>query len=80
MFFFVVLVSRSDTSALLVHLAGVDLTSEGRTWLLENLSPNQIVWFKLISREDHVLHCLVSQNKVRDLKNTKILFYFIFFL
>uniref|UniRef100_A0A3P8WHT5 Uncharacterized protein n=1 Tax=Cynoglossus semilaevis TaxID=244447 RepID=A0A3P8WHT5_CYNSE len=52
-----------DTSALLVHLAGVDLTSEGRTWLLENLSPNQIVWFKLISREDHVLHCLVSQNK-----------------
>ncbi|XP_008307782.1 protein C3orf33 homolog isoform X2 [Cynoglossus semilaevis] len=53
-----------DTSALLVHLAGVDLTSEGRTWLLENLSPNQIVWFKLISREDHVLHCLVSQNKV----------------
>lgn len=46
-----------------VHLAGVELTPEGRVWLQKNLAPAQTVWLKLISREDNTLHCLVSQSK-----------------
>uniref|UniRef100_UPI0037E79C51 protein C3orf33 homolog isoform X2 n=1 Tax=Semicossyphus pulcher TaxID=241346 RepID=UPI0037E79C51 len=51
------------TSPMLVHLAGVELTPEGRTWLQKNLAPAQTVWLKLISREDDTLHCLVSQSR-----------------
>ncbi|XP_034404265.1 protein C3orf33 homolog isoform X2 [Cyclopterus lumpus] len=51
------------TSPMLVHLAGVELTPEGRVWLQKNLAPAQTVWLKLISREDDILHCLVSQSK-----------------
>ncbi|XP_035535260.1 protein C3orf33 homolog isoform X1 [Morone saxatilis] len=51
------------TSTMLVHLAGVELTPEGRVWLQKNLAPAQTVWLKLISREDDTLHCLVSQSK-----------------
>ncbi|XP_029922104.1 protein C3orf33 homolog isoform X2 [Myripristis murdjan] len=50
-------------SPLLVHLAGVELTPEGRAWLEENLDPAQLVWLKLISREEDTLHCLVSHSK-----------------
>ncbi|XP_038548592.1 protein C3orf33 homolog [Micropterus salmoides] len=50
------------TSLMLVHLAGVELTPEGRVWLQKNLTPAQTVWLKLISREDDTLHCLVSQS------------------
>lgn len=49
---------------MLVHLAGVELTPEGRVWLQENLAPAQTVWLKLISRQDDVLHCLVRRNRV----------------
>lgn len=55
------------TSPMLVHLAGVELTPEGREWLQKNLAPAQTVWLKLISREDDKLHCLVSQSRVRHL-------------
>ncbi|XP_078102110.1 protein C3orf33 homolog isoform X1 [Sander vitreus] len=51
------------TSLMLVHLAGVELTPEGRIWLQKNLAPAQTVWLKLISREDDMLHCLVSQSR-----------------
>ncbi|XP_034719055.1 protein C3orf33 homolog isoform X2 [Etheostoma cragini] len=51
------------TSLMLVHLAGVELTPEGRVWLQKNLVPSQTVWLKLISREDDILHCLVSQSR-----------------
>ncbi|XP_034556964.1 protein C3orf33 homolog isoform X2 [Notolabrus celidotus] len=50
-------------SSMLVHLAGVELTPEGREWLQKNLTPAQTVWLKLISRENEALHCLVSQSK-----------------
>ncbi|XP_040902517.1 protein C3orf33 homolog isoform X2 [Toxotes jaculatrix] len=53
----------ASMSPLLVHLAGVELTPEGRVWLQKNLVPTQTVWLKLISREDDILHCLVSQNR-----------------
>lgn len=49
-------------SLLPVHLAGVELTPEGWQWLQEKL-PAKMVWIKLISRQDDILSCLVSQNK-----------------
>uniref|UniRef100_A0A3B4ZDY0 TNase-like domain-containing protein n=1 Tax=Stegastes partitus TaxID=144197 RepID=A0A3B4ZDY0_9TELE len=49
----------ASPSLLLVHLAGVELTPEGRVWLQQKLPPAQTVWLKLLSREDDVLHCLV---------------------
>ncbi|XP_018555954.1 protein C3orf33 homolog isoform X2 [Lates calcarifer] len=52
-----------STSPLLVHLAGVELTPEGRVWLQKTLTPSQTVWLKLISREDDMLHCLVSSSR-----------------
>ncbi|CAB1349292.1 unnamed protein product [Coregonus sp. 'balchen'] len=33
---------------------------KGRVWLEQHLSPAQTVWFKLFSREEETLHCLVS--------------------
>ncbi|XP_039986077.1 protein C3orf33 homolog isoform X2 [Xiphias gladius] len=48
---------------LMVHLAGVELTPEGRVWLQKNLDPGQTVWLKLISRDDDILHCMVSQSR-----------------
>uniref|UniRef100_A0A1A8NMG0 Chromosome 3 open reading frame 33 n=1 Tax=Nothobranchius rachovii TaxID=451742 RepID=A0A1A8NMG0_9TELE len=54
---------EGPTSPLLVHLAGINLTPEGRLWLQKNLTPAQTVWLKLISREGNMLHCLVSQSK-----------------
>ncbi|XP_068173884.1 protein C3orf33 homolog isoform X2 [Antennarius striatus] len=53
----------ANSSFMLVHLAGVELTSEGSLWLQKNLFPAQTVWIKLISREDDMLHCLVFQNR-----------------
>ncbi|XP_068585457.1 protein C3orf33 homolog isoform X2 [Cebidichthys violaceus] len=50
-------------SPMLVHLAGVEMTPEGRAWLQKNLAPAQTVWLKLLSREDDMLHCLVSQSR-----------------
>ncbi|XP_024132524.1 protein C3orf33 homolog isoform X3 [Oryzias melastigma] len=52
-----------STSTMLVHLAGVELTPEGQTWLQNTLAPAQVVWLKLISREDNALHCLVSHSR-----------------
>uniref|UniRef100_A0A3Q3WL76 Uncharacterized protein n=1 Tax=Mola mola TaxID=94237 RepID=A0A3Q3WL76_MOLML len=53
----------ADTSPMLVHLAGVELTPDGWEWLQKNLAPAQTVWLKLISRENNVLHCLVCQSR-----------------
>ncbi|KAM3616060.1 uncharacterized protein V6R79_011565 [Siganus canaliculatus] len=53
----------AGTSSMLVNLAGVELTPEGREWLQKNLPPAKTVWLKLISRESDTLHCLVSQSK-----------------
>lgn len=61
----------ADTSPMLVHLAGVELTPDGWEWLQKNLAPAQTVWLKLISRENNVLHCLVCQSRVRHHKQTQ---------
>ncbi|XP_072247801.1 protein C3orf33 homolog isoform X2 [Leuresthes tenuis] len=54
---------HKDVSPLLVRLAGVELTPEGKMWLQETLAPAETVWLKLISREEDTLHCLVSHGK-----------------
>ncbi|KAM3875136.1 protein C3orf33 homolog [Diretmus argenteus] len=51
-------------SPLAVQLAGVELTPEGRLWLEKQLAPAQIIWLQLISREESILHCLVSHSKL----------------
>ncbi|KAF7653235.1 hypothetical protein LDENG_00085700 [Lucifuga dentata] len=56
-------------SPLVVRLAGVELTPEGRVWLERNLAPDQTVWFKLISREDDILHCLVSRSRQGSMRS-----------
>ncbi|XP_051580783.1 protein C3orf33 homolog isoform X2 [Myxocyprinus asiaticus] len=46
-----------------VRLAGVELTSEGQHWIGQHLKPAEIVWLRLIARQDETLHCLVSVNR-----------------
>ncbi|KAM9812636.1 protein C3orf33 homolog isoform X1 [Syngnathus typhle] len=52
-----------STSTLLVNLAGVDLTADGKLWLQRNVRPSQTVWLKLISRQEDTLHCFVAHSK-----------------
>lgn len=65
---------------MLVHLAGLEVTPEGRAWLQENLAPAQTVWLQLISREDGVLHCLVRRTRVRRPVTETLQLMFPFFL
>ncbi|XP_067102563.1 protein C3orf33 homolog isoform X2 [Osmerus mordax] len=58
------LTRRVCSSRLAVHLAGVELTPEARLWMEENLSPTQVVWLRLLSRDQETLHCLVSLSTV----------------
>ncbi|XP_051933514.1 protein C3orf33 homolog isoform X2 [Hippocampus zosterae] len=51
------------STSLLVNLAGVDLTADGKLWLQRSVLPTQTVWLKLISRQDDTLHCFVTLNK-----------------
>uniref|UniRef100_A0A3Q3D3J5 Chromosome 3 open reading frame 33 n=1 Tax=Hippocampus comes TaxID=109280 RepID=A0A3Q3D3J5_HIPCM len=51
------------SSPLLVNLAGVDLTADGKLWLQRSVLPTQTVWLQLISRQDDTLHCFVTHNK-----------------
>ncbi|TSK38416.1 Protein C3orf33 [Bagarius yarrelli] len=57
------LTKRQVTTPLCVHLAGVDVTPEGRDWLCETLGRDEPVWLRLIGREDENLHCLVSLSR-----------------
>uniref|UniRef100_A0AAY5KAF2 Chromosome 3 open reading frame 33 n=1 Tax=Esox lucius TaxID=8010 RepID=A0AAY5KAF2_ESOLU len=54
---------NGGVSPMAVRLAGVELTPEGKAWLELHLSPAQMVWLKLVSREDETLHCLVSVSR-----------------
>ncbi|XP_056420975.1 protein C3orf33 homolog isoform X2 [Hyla sarda] len=49
--------------SLLVRLAGVELTENGKTWLKNNLQPSQMLWFQLLNREDSMLDCFVFINR-----------------
>ncbi|XP_061227618.1 protein C3orf33 homolog isoform X1 [Neopsephotus bourkii] len=52
---------------LLVRLAGVELSPSGIAWLQQELTPQQMIWFQLLGREDLALECLVLVNKGRFL-------------
>ncbi|XP_007941765.1 protein C3orf33 homolog [Orycteropus afer afer] len=49
--------------ALLVKLAGVELTESGKVWLQKELKPSQLLWFQLLGRENSVLFCYLLVNK-----------------
>ncbi|KAM4040764.1 protein C3orf33 homolog [Anomaloglossus baeobatrachus] len=62
--------------SLLVRLAGVELTQNGRIWLQDNLRPSQMLWFQLLSREDSMLDCFVFINRggfINDCLNVLLL-------
>uniref|UniRef100_A0A3B4YP58 TNase-like domain-containing protein n=1 Tax=Seriola lalandi dorsalis TaxID=1841481 RepID=A0A3B4YP58_SERLL len=50
-----------STSPLLVHLAGVELTPEGRVWLQKNLAPTDLNLFSLIKKSFPCLSSPVQQ-------------------
>ncbi|XP_069583562.1 protein C3orf33 homolog isoform X3 [Ranitomeya imitator] len=50
--------------SLLVRLAGVELTQNGKVWLQDNLQPSQVLWFQLLNRQDSMLDCFVFINRV----------------
>ncbi|KAM4693936.1 protein C3orf33 homolog [Discoglossus pictus] len=51
--------------SLLVRLAGVELTDNGKIWLQEKLRPSETLWFQLLNREDSVLDCFIMINRKR---------------
>ncbi|XP_075720128.1 protein C3orf33 homolog [Rhinoderma darwinii] len=62
--------------SLLVRLAGVELTQNGKIWLQNNLQPSQILWFQLLTREDSMLDCFVFINRggfINDCLNVVLL-------
>ncbi|GCB70712.1 hypothetical protein scyTo_0010838 [Scyliorhinus torazame] len=48
---------------LMVRLAGLQMTDEGRTWLREQIKPSQVVWFQPLRRENSFIDCIVRFNK-----------------
>uniref|UniRef100_A0A2K5F693 Chromosome 3 open reading frame 33 n=1 Tax=Aotus nancymaae TaxID=37293 RepID=A0A2K5F693_AOTNA len=51
--------------ALLVKLAGVELTETGKAWLQKELKPSQLLWFQLLGKENSALFCYLLVNKGR---------------
>ncbi|ROJ29152.1 Protein C3orf33 [Anabarilius grahami] len=56
---------RQSMTLLDVRLAGVEMTSEGHHWIIQQLKPSETVWLRLIARHNETLHCLVSVNRLR---------------
>ncbi|XP_069069409.1 protein C3orf33 homolog isoform X3 [Pleurodeles waltl] len=54
---------KLSNGALVLRLAGVELTQSGKTWLQEELKPSQMLWFQLLRRDNSVLDCFVLVNK-----------------
>lgn len=50
-----------------VRLAGVEMTSEGHDWIVQQLKPAETLWLRLIARHNETLHCLVSVNRVSEI-------------
>ncbi|XP_028919663.1 protein C3orf33 homolog [Ornithorhynchus anatinus] len=48
---------KQSHDVLLIKLAGVELTENGKIWLKKNLRPSQMVWFQLLGREHSTLIC-----------------------
>ncbi|XP_041067497.1 protein C3orf33 homolog isoform X1 [Carcharodon carcharias] len=48
---------------LMVRLAGLQITDEGRAWLREQIKPPHVVWFQPLRRENSFIDCIVRLNK-----------------
>ncbi|XP_038602425.1 protein C3orf33 homolog [Tachyglossus aculeatus] len=48
---------KQSHDALLIKLAGVELTENGKIWLRKKLRPSEMVWFQLLGRENSTLIC-----------------------
>ncbi|XP_028650341.1 protein C3orf33 homolog [Erpetoichthys calabaricus] len=57
-----ILRKRQQDTLLTVKLAGVELTEDGKAWLKQNLAPAQVVWFRLLGKENSAVDCLVLAN------------------
>ncbi|XP_067246724.1 protein C3orf33 homolog isoform X2 [Chanodichthys erythropterus] len=60
---------RQSVTLLDVRLAGVEMTSEGHHWIVQQLKPAETVWLRLIARQNETLHCLVSVNRLEKRKH-----------
>ncbi|XP_017378415.1 protein C3orf33 homolog [Cebus imitator] len=56
---------KEPHGALLVKLAGVELTETGKAWLQKELKPSQLLWFQLLGKENSALFCYLLVNKGR---------------
>ncbi|XP_012580274.1 PREDICTED: protein C3orf33 homolog isoform X2 [Condylura cristata] len=56
---------KEPCGALLVKLAGVELTETGKVWLQEELKPSQVLWFQLLGKENSALFCCLLVKKGR---------------
>ncbi|XP_073887403.1 protein C3orf33 homolog isoform X7 [Macaca fascicularis] len=54
---------KEPRGALLVKLAGVELTETGKAWLQKELKPSQLLWFQLLGKENSALFCYLLVNK-----------------
>ncbi|XP_029423020.1 protein C3orf33 homolog isoform X2 [Nannospalax galili] len=54
---------KKPCGALLVKLAGVELTETGRVWLQKELKPSQLLWFQLLGKENSELFCYLLVNR-----------------
>ncbi|XP_006897846.1 PREDICTED: uncharacterized protein C3orf33 homolog [Elephantulus edwardii] len=54
---------KEPRGALLVKLAGVELTEHGKEWLQQELKPSQLLWFQLLGRENSALFCYLLLNR-----------------
>ncbi|XP_023371446.1 protein C3orf33 homolog [Otolemur garnettii] len=54
---------KEPCGALLVKLAGVELTETGKIWLQKELKPSQLLWFQLLGKENSALICYLLVNK-----------------
>ncbi|XP_073887400.1 protein C3orf33 homolog isoform X5 [Macaca fascicularis] len=55
---------KEPRGALLVKLAGVELTETGKAWLQKELKPSQLLWFQLLGKENSALFCYLLVNKM----------------
>ncbi|XP_075860592.1 protein C3orf33 homolog [Microcebus murinus] len=54
---------KEPCGALLVKLAGVELSETGKVWLQKELKPSQLLWFQLLGKENSALICYLLVNK-----------------
>ncbi|XP_048460058.1 protein C3orf33 homolog isoform X2 [Rhincodon typus] len=56
---------RQSSGRLMVRLAGLQMTDEGKAWLKEQIKPSHIVWFQPLRRENSFIDSIVRLNKSR---------------